>query len=252
MVRGVDKFKEYFKNFTGQYTFIGGTACDIIMGNLGEDFRATKDLDMVLILEELNEEFSNHFIRFVEDGGYEHIDKGSGENQFFRFSKPKDHLFPHMIKLFSKRPDYLSSLATRLGPIHISDDAISLSAILLDDEYYDFLKHGVTIVDDVSVLDLEYIVLFKMKAWLDLSERKNNGESIDSKTIKKHKNDIFRLSASIEKESRLPLSGRIEADAREFLSRVKIEPVNLKKLNIKNTTFDELIHVIEVCYEFKK
>lgn len=252
MVRGVDKFKEYFKDFTGQYTFIGGAACDIILGNLGEDFRATKDLDIVLILEELNEEFSNHFIRFVEDGGYEHIDKGSGENQFFRFSKPKDHSFPHMIELFSKRPDYLSSFATRLGTIHISDDAISLSAILLDDEYYDFLKHGVTIVDDVSVLDLEYIVLLKMKAWLDLSERKNNGESIDSKTIKKHKNDVFRLSSSIEKDSRLPLAGRIEADAREFLSRVKIEPVNLKNLNIKNTTFDELIHVIEVCYELKK
>ena len=50
MVRGVEKFKEYFRDYTGQYTFIGGTACDIILGNLGEEFRATKDLDMVLIL----------------------------------------------------------------------------------------------------------------------------------------------------------------------------------------------------------
>ena len=78
MVRGVDKFKEYFRDYTGQYTLIGGTACDIILGNLGEDFRATKDLDMVLILEELSEQFANTFIQFVEDGGYEHIDKGTG------------------------------------------------------------------------------------------------------------------------------------------------------------------------------
>lgn len=109
MVRGVDKFKECFKEYTGQYTFIGGAAWDIILGNLGENFRATKDLDMVLILEELSEDFVNVFIQFVEDGGYEHIDKGTGENQFFRFSKPKDNAFPHMIELFSKRPDYLNS-----------------------------------------------------------------------------------------------------------------------------------------------
>src|SRR5574344_87034 len=114
MVRGVDKFKEYFKEYTGQYTFIGGAACDIILGNLGENFRATKDLDMVLILEELSEDFVNVFIQFVEDGGYEHIDKGTGENQFFRFSKPKDNAFPHMIELFSKRPDYLNSFVTEI------------------------------------------------------------------------------------------------------------------------------------------
>lgn len=63
MVRGVDRFKDYFKNYTGQYTLIGGAACDIILGELGEDFRATKDIDMVLILEELQEDFANTFIR---------------------------------------------------------------------------------------------------------------------------------------------------------------------------------------------
>ena len=68
-----------------------------------------------------------------------------------------------MIELFSKRPDYLSTLVTRLGPIHISDEAISLSAILLDDEYYELLKNGVVEVDEVSVLDLVHIILFKIK-----------------------------------------------------------------------------------------
>ena len=37
------------------------------------------------------------------------------------------------------------------------------------------------------------IILFKIKAWLDLSERRENGEHIDSKNIKKHKNDIMRI-----------------------------------------------------------
>ncbi len=41
MVRGVDIFKKYFDGYTEQYVFIGGTACDIILGKRGIDFRAT-------------------------------------------------------------------------------------------------------------------------------------------------------------------------------------------------------------------
>lgn len=249
MVRGVDRFRAYFRGYTGQYAFIGGAACDILLGDLGEDFRATKDLDMVLLLEELNEDFANTFMKFIEDGGYEHIDRGSGENQFFRFSKPKDSSFPYMVELFSKKPDYIHTFETRLGAIHISDDAMSLSAILLDDEYYELLKSGVTVIDEVSVLDLEHIILFKMKAWLDLSARKAAGELIDSRDIKKHKNDIFRLAANIENESRQTVRGQIRRDVITFLEKARTEPVDLKNLNIRNATYDELLERIEDCYE---
>lgn len=30
MVIGIDKFREYFKDYAGNYIIIGGTACDII------------------------------------------------------------------------------------------------------------------------------------------------------------------------------------------------------------------------------
>ena len=48
----------------------------------------------------------------------------------------------------------------------------------------------------MSVLNLENLILFKMKAWLDLNERKNKGEKIDSKDIKKHKNEMGILMVS--------------------------------------------------------
>ncbi len=248
MVRGIEKFKEYFREYTGQYTFIGGAACDILLGDMGEDFRATKDLDMVLLIEALNDDFINTFLSFVEAGGYEHIDKGTGENQFFRFSKPKDFMFPHMIELFSKKPDYLGTIITRLGPIHISDEVMSLSAILLNNEYYELLKTGVTIIDEVSVLDLEYIILFKMKAWLDLSDRKIAGERIDSKDIKKHKNDVFRLAGSIDKDARVFITGQVRKDAEKFMKMVKNALVDLKSLEIRNATYDELLEVLATCY----
>ena len=51
MIKGLDAFKEYFSEFNEQYVIIGGAACDIIFENMNLSFRATKDIDMVLIVE---------------------------------------------------------------------------------------------------------------------------------------------------------------------------------------------------------
>jgi hypothetical protein len=47
MVNGIEIFKEHFKDHTDKFILIGGTACDIAMSQMGLDFRATKDLDVV-------------------------------------------------------------------------------------------------------------------------------------------------------------------------------------------------------------
>ena len=39
---------------------------------------------------------------------------------------------------------------------------------------------------------------YKAKAWMDLTDRKAAGEHVDSKNIKKHKNDVFRLTELID------------------------------------------------------
>ncbi len=51
MVTGIESFKEWFDGCEEQYTIIGGTACDILMTKEGLDFRATKDIDLVLIIK---------------------------------------------------------------------------------------------------------------------------------------------------------------------------------------------------------
>ncbi len=138
---------------------------------------------------------------------------------------------------------------SRLAPIHISDDVMSLSAILLDDEYYHLLKKGLVTVDGVSVLDLEYIILFKMKAWLDLTARKEAGENIDSKDIKKHKNDVLRLAANIDVDKVVPISGRIRNDAIDFMERTKDEEVDVKQLGIRGASYVGVINRIGHCFE---
>ena len=53
MVKGIDRFKAYFRDYTDQYVLIGGAACDISFGSNNAEFRATRDLDVVLIAEAL-------------------------------------------------------------------------------------------------------------------------------------------------------------------------------------------------------
>ena len=93
----LDKFKEYLGEYTNQYVFIGGTACDILMNELGASFRATKDLDIVLIVEALDDSFGREFWKLIEDGGYQYREKSTGNEQFYRFNKPMKSGYPVMI-----------------------------------------------------------------------------------------------------------------------------------------------------------
>ena len=72
MVRGLDGFREWFRSYEEQYAIIGGTACDLLMTDEGLDFRATKDLDLVLIVEAVDAAFGRRFWDYIMAGGYEH------------------------------------------------------------------------------------------------------------------------------------------------------------------------------------
>ena len=61
-----------------------------------------------------------------------------------------------MIELFSKKQDWFLPRADQnITPIHIDDEISSLSAILLDENYYAFLKDGIAMIDGVSILSAE-------------------------------------------------------------------------------------------------
>src|SRR6185312_14930970 len=51
MVRGLDVFREHFAKHADQFVLIGGTAATLAMETAGLQFRATKDLDIVLHIE---------------------------------------------------------------------------------------------------------------------------------------------------------------------------------------------------------
>lgn len=249
MVIGFESFKEWFRGYEDSYVIIGGVACDLILSEEDMPFRATKDIDMVLIVEAITTEFVERFWAYVREAGYEHRNKSKDKPQFYRFSHPHSKEYPAMIELFSRKMDGMEErIDSRLVPIAMDEDVSSLSAILLNDVYYQFLCKGKYVIDGVPVLRPEYIIPFKAKAWLDLSERKLMGEQVDSKNIKKHKNDVFRLSVFITGESHVELPTMIYEDMYHFLDLMGKEEIDLKNLGMPGTDKETMLHILRNCY----
>ncbi|MDR0852935.1 MAG: hypothetical protein LBN34_01015 [Clostridiales Family XIII bacterium] len=219
MVDGLKGFREWFGGYEENYVIIGGTACELLLNEVGENFRATQDIDMVVIIEALDANYGLQFWEYVKGGEYEYRNKSTGKPHFYRFTKPKKQGYPKMLELFSRHPDEIEfPSSARLTTLSLDDDVSSLSAILLDDEYYEFLRQGIKIIDALPILDAGHMIPFKAKAWLNLSKAKANGDNVDSKNIKKHQRDVLQLSTLLMPEYHLKLPSDIEADVNEFLA----------------------------------
>ena len=162
MVRGLEIFQNWFAGFENQYVLIGGTAAVITMAEAGVPFRGTKDLDIVLHVEVLTKRFG---LKFWE--------------------------------LFARVPDRLDFIPPgHLTPIPMDEEVSSLSAILLDNDYYDFVlsgrhhRHGMP-----SWIGEDRLIPLKALAWLEMNERVHQGAAIKAKEISKHLDDVVQLSA---------------------------------------------------------
>jgi len=230
MVIGLDSFIEWFRGYDAYFVLIGGTACDMIMNEIGANFRATRDIDMVLIIEALDIEFGAHFWEYIKTAGYENRQKSNGKPIYYRFTNPKSTEFPAVIELFTRRIEGVILPADAvLTPLPFGDNIASLSAILLDDAYYELLRTGIINIDGVPILSAEYLIPFKIKAWLDLTERKKTGGQVDSKDIRKHKNDVLKLSALLLPETIIPLPFAIKVDIQAFFAKID-DPYNFQRI----------------------
>jgi hypothetical protein len=249
MVKGIEIFREYFSEYTNQYVLIGGAACDISFGDSNVDFRATRDLDVVLIVEAQTKEFGQRFWDFIKEGKYRNCAKSSGKPQLYRFDKPEEQGYPSMIELFS-RSSWMIDQNAVLTPIHIDDSVSSLSAILLNDAYYELLLAGGEVIDGISILKPSWLIPFKAKAWLDLNEKLEHGQHVDSRDIKKHRNDIIRISSELVLES-CELSDAVKKDMSIFVEKLHITDAELKNLKIMGVHEADIVSVLKSVYNLQ-
>lgn len=251
MVKGLEVFQHWFAEYSNQYVLIGGTAATLTMEEAGLEFRATKDLDVVLHVEALTPQFGQSFWRFIEAGGYA-IRQASetGKPIFYRFQKPSDASFPAMVELFARAPDGLEiAEGSKLTPIPFDEALSSLSAILLNDAYYAFIISGARDGAGLCWIGEDRLIPLKAVAYLELTTRKDEGEPIDSKDVRKHLNDVLRLSQLLAPDTRVTLPEQVAADLSRFLDALRADDsVDPKSLKLGDVTRDTLVRRIAAAF----
>ncbi len=251
MVTGLEVFRAWFADYPHHYTLIGGTAATLAMEEAGLDFRATKDLDIVLHRDALTPAFGETLWKFIEAGGYEIRQAGgTGKPTYYRFQKPTDSRFPVMVELFSRAPDLLRPAQNGpLTPIPFDAAVSSLSAILLDDAYYAFTLAGRREIDGLYTVGEDRLIPLKAIAWLDLSARRERGEHVDTRSSRKHANDVLRLSQLLAPATRIHLDARLADDMRKFLDAASADDsLDPKALGLGRMSLADVLERIARAY----
>lgn len=251
MVKGLDVFKTHFSAFTDQYVLIGGTVTSELMRNAGLLFRTTNDLDIVILVEALTSEFIKAFWGFVNKGAYQDKYQNQSEKKYYRFKNPSNDRYPVCLELFSRIPDFIPFEGDgRYTPITKDTGMSPLSALLLDDEYYSFIKDARINYDGLSCISADHIIVLKAKAWLNNTDRKNSGEDVQSWDITKHRSDIFRLYQLLIPENGLELPISIKKDFVSYLNELETHPeLHMKDYGIGSLTLTDVLSGLRRYYK---
>ena len=218
MVRGLSIFRERLAVFESHFVLIGGAACVEWFATQNLAFRSTKDIDVVLLIENIEPSFVGALRAFLKEGGYETKERSDGSPVLYRFTKPADNRFPAIIEIFSRTPEGLDLAdAQGVAPIPVGEKPHSLSAILLDDAYYALIQSHQQVSDGLRFVTATALIPLKANAWLDLTARLQKGEPVSTGDINKHRNDVFRLAATLPEDPASPLADSVLADLARFL-----------------------------------
>lgn len=245
MVVGIDLFKAHFKGYEEHFVVIGGAACDEWFTHEGLPFRATKDVDMVVLVEASHIRFVEHFWTFINAGQYSNRQCSTGDKVYYRFTEPKNAGYPAMLELFARNIlDLELEEGQQIVPIPVDEDISGLSGILLDDAYYEIVLAGRSVVGGLSVVRPDVLILLKAKAWLDLNQRRNNGESIKGDDIKKHRNDVFRLAHILAVGESVVIPKCILGDLLKFLDEFPADGKDWDAIisSVRNTVSQPMTH----------
>jgi len=188
------------------------------------EFRATKDMDIVLVVEALDATFVKRFWEFIEGGKYQAREKTAGERELHRFHKPQDESYPVMLEIFSRKPSGIElGAGQQIVPVKFDEGSTSLSAILLDDAYYKLIIEQHNEEQNLPFANPAALIPLKARAWLDLSTRVKQGEKVEGRDISKHRTDVFRIAATLPGGAGPSVPDSIKADLRAFLAAFPVD-----------------------------
>lgn len=230
VVPGLRHFADYFRGHSDQFVIIGGVATNYFLVENDLVGRRTRDIDLA-VLANPNQPFADKLREYVTAGGYQIESDAGGHARNYRFRNPQVVDFPKQVEIFSTAP---LSLQLRPGqtivPFATSPGLQSLSAILMDDDYFTLVKATLVVREGMPLLSSDGLVPLKARAFLDLDRRRRDGERIDGADIKKHRNDVFRLLQTFGLET-FVLPESIKTDLRSFANHPEITALDIGTLS---------------------
>lgn len=247
---GLEKFKEAFESFSDNYVIIGGTACEITMTGTTVRPRATHDIDMIVVVEKMNAEFGRCFWNFIKEAGYRperhkaNADE-SAKYELYRFIDGKDG-YPAMIELLSRHPDALGNpRGLLIEPLPAGENVSSLSAIIMDDDYYNFTVEHSRLTGGIRHADPIALIALKTRAYLNLLQEKAEGKQVNTKDIRKHRTDVIKNTILISPDERVVAPQSIVDCIHEFTSSIRSEWVSLApSLAAATEQSEELVSIL--------
>ena len=229
MLQKIEHFCHYFAEHCDAYAIIGGAACTAWYSDHIPSFRGTEDLDIVLILESLNIQFTETFNNYITQSGYKICERIDLEQDIpvrkilYRFSNPEDTTAPAQLELLSRKGDTLKlSPGQLIVPVKAQDRYTGLSCIVLDDTYYHFFRIHLSRDKGIPRPTIPVLMILKIKACLNLlhqwRKEETHGSDNNRNNVRKHRNDVFFMLFDVTQETDgLHLPHAIQADVQEFL-----------------------------------
>ena len=216
--RGLSHFQQYCKDLEDMYVVVGGFATVLLLDEgLGDGHgKATHDIDLVLLTTS-SVEMSQRIKQYVQEGKYE-IQKGDKDQyHYYRFVKPETEGFAKEIELFASNENDLNlDDNQRIIPIDPEEGLYSLSAIMLDPEYFEMIKNNVSMSAIAPCTNTQATIMLKMSAFFDLRARNDN-------KWKKHRQDILKLSLLLTGEERVQMTGKMMEHFESFITHLEQE-----------------------------
>jgi len=217
---GFDHFCNYLKGLEAHYVIIGGGAASILLDDEGLEFRITKDVDLVILTR--SKELNERMLTYIKVGGYKTKEASDGSPRYYRFKAPDDKDCPAMIEIFARNE---FSLEIQEGQYVIplkENSSEQLSAILLDDEYFDLIKRNLTTSESgIPLINAVANICLKARAHRELSARRQAGDNTaEEKAIQKHLKDIWRLGATLKGKENSALTGAPATDVANALTKL--------------------------------
>lgn len=243
---GLNHFQDYCKDLDDHYVVVGGFATLMLLDSELENHgKATFDIDLVLLTTN-SMEMTQRIKEYVKEGEYK-IQIGSKEQyQYYRFIEPQKKNFAKEIELFASNENSLGlEDGQRVIPIDPGVGLYSLSAIMLDLEYFEMIKNNVEKKHRAPCTNVQATIMLKMSAFYDLKKR-------DDSKWKKHRRDILKLALLLTGEEKIQLVGRMEQDFDTFMEHLendidkKILKSIVDKLPVEK---EQVIEILQIVFQ---